>query len=78
MALFKPGPWVSMSMQLCGMRPQSPSAATLLPEEAAFVSTLNQDLERFNRFFMDREEHAIIRLQVPSHILRTLLQSKGG
>lgn len=42
---------------------QQPGDA-LSAEEAAFVATLNEDLARFNQFFIDKEEDSVIRLQV--------------
>lgn len=35
----------------------------LSPEETAFVNMLNEDLLRFNRFFIDKEEDSVIKLQ---------------
>ncbi|KAG2425900.1 hypothetical protein HYH02_014901 [Chlamydomonas schloesseri] len=39
------------------------TATVLSPEEQAFINTLNEDLARFNRFFIEKEEEAVIRLQ---------------
>ncbi|GFR41498.1 hypothetical protein Agub_g2192 [Astrephomene gubernaculifera] len=39
------------------------SMAVLSPEEQAFITTLNEDLARFNRYFIEKEEEAVIRLQ---------------
>ncbi|KAG2440853.1 hypothetical protein HXX76_003707 [Chlamydomonas incerta] len=39
------------------------TATVLSLEEQAFISTLNEDLARFNRFFIEKEEEAVIRLQ---------------
>jgi hypothetical protein len=36
----------------------------LCAEELAFVATLNEDLHRFNAYYIDKEEDAVIRLQV--------------
>ena len=36
----------------------------LSPEEQQFFSALNEDLNRFNSFFIDKEEDAVIKLQV--------------
>lgn len=33
------------------------------PEEKEFLTALNEDLERFNSFFIDKEEEAVIKLQ---------------
>eukprot|EP00775_Hariotina_reticulata_P002343 gene2343-2650_t len=38
----------------------------LSAEETAFVNTLNEDLLRFNQFFIDREEDSVIKLQALS------------
>eukprot|EP00879_Flechtneria_rotunda_P017224 GHRR01018045.1.p2 GENE.GHRR01018045.1~~GHRR01018045.1.p2 ORF type:complete len:148 (+),score=77.92 GHRR01018045.1:395-838(+) len=38
----------------------------LSAEEMAFVNTLNEDLLRFNRFFIDKEEDSVIKLQALS------------
>lgn len=44
---------------------ESPSKpSNLSPEEAHFIKTLNEDLARFNSFFIDREEESVIKLQV--------------
>jgi len=43
--------------------PQEASAPDLSDEEQAFISTLNEDLQRFNEFFMEKEEDSVIRLQ---------------
>ncbi|KXZ56210.1 hypothetical protein GPECTOR_1g182 [Gonium pectorale] len=39
------------------------TATVLSPEEQAFINTLNEDLARFNRYFIEKEEEAVIRLQ---------------
>lgn len=36
---------------------------TSTAEEAGFVDILNEDMKKFNQFFMDKEEDAIIKLQ---------------
>uniref|UniRef100_A0A7S0V5U9 SPX domain-containing protein n=1 Tax=Polytomella parva TaxID=51329 RepID=A0A7S0V5U9_9CHLO len=38
----------------------------LSPEEQLFINTLNEDLQRFNSFFIEKEEDAVIRLQTLS------------
>ncbi|GIL61156.1 hypothetical protein Vafri_15487 [Volvox africanus] len=39
------------------------TATVLSPEEQAFITTLNEDLARFNRYFIEKEEEAVIRIQ---------------
>ncbi|GLC36000.1 hypothetical protein PLESTB_000528000 [Pleodorina starrii] len=41
----------------------SVTATVLSPEELAFITTLNEDLARFNRYFIEKEEEAVIRIQ---------------
>lgn len=44
------------------------SSGRLSPEEQHFIQTLNEDLARFNDFFMEREEEAVIKLQARSFL----------
>lgn len=46
-------------------------ATALSVEEQQFISTLNEDLARFNRYFIEKEEDAVIRLQALSDELET-------
>ena len=39
-------------------------SGNLSPEEKEFLTALNDDLKRFNSFFIDKEEDAVIKLQV--------------
>ena len=39
------------------------TAATFSPEEQQFLNALNEDLQRFNSYFIDKEEEAVIKLQ---------------
>jgi hypothetical protein len=43
-------------------------------EEMAFVNTLNEDLQRFNRFFIDKEEDSVIKLQALSDRIKAATQ----
>jgi len=42
---------------------EEPASGQLSPEEQEFVAALNEDLNRFNNFFIDKEENAVIKLQ---------------
>ena len=48
----------------------------LSPEELEFLSALNEDLRRINSFFIDKEEDAVIKLQV-KNINGTIWYYKG-
>jgi len=43
--------------------PSSVASSGLSTEETEFVATLNEDLERFNSFFMEKEEEEVIKIQ---------------
>ena len=47
-------------MHVCA---QGKQGGQLSSEELRFISTLNEDLGKFNRFFMEQEEAAVIQLQ---------------
>ena len=36
---------------------------TVCPEEMVFIRTLNEDLRKFNEFFMENEEDCVIKLK---------------
>ncbi|KAL6760322.1 hypothetical protein V8C86DRAFT_2557043 [Haematococcus lacustris] len=42
---------------------QSAASGVLSSDEAKFIATLNEDLTRFNQFFIDREEESVIQMQ---------------
>jgi SPX domain protein involved in polyphosphate accumulation len=42
-----------------------PDAASITPEEAEFVQLLEVELDKFNTFFVEKEEEYIIRQKVP-------------
>jgi hypothetical protein len=40
------------------------TASELSADEVAFINLLNQEISKFNTFFMDQEENCVIQLQV--------------
>lgn len=44
-------------------------------EEAEFISLLEEEMEKFNAFFMEKEEEYIIRLKVPGFLVRIVSHS---
>ncbi|KAF5841857.1 hypothetical protein DUNSADRAFT_10563 [Dunaliella salina] len=51
------------------------STSKLSSEELKFIGTLNEDLGKFNRFFMEQEEEAVIQLQA---LTDELASQQGG
>eukprot|EP00898_Chlorokybus_atmophyticus_P002577 jgi/Chlat1/331/Chrsp1S03193 len=51
--------------------PRSIGASSLTEDEKAFVRMLNDELEKFNQFFMDKEEEFVIHLkQLDDHLAK--------
>jgi hypothetical protein len=44
-----------------------PDASAMTPEEAEFMQLLEAELDKFNSFFVEKEEEYIIRQKVPAH-----------
>jgi SPX domain protein involved in polyphosphate accumulation len=46
------------------------AAAAMTPEEAEFMQLLEAELDKFNSFFVEKEEEYIIRQKVPARPIR--------
>eukprot|EP00232_Nephroselmis_pyriformis_P016917 CAMPEP_0182882336 /NCGR_PEP_ID=MMETSP0034_2-20130328/17721_1 /TAXON_ID=156128 /ORGANISM="Nephroselmis pyriformis, Strain CCMP717" /LENGTH=212 /DNA_ID=CAMNT_0025015427 /DNA_START=367 /DNA_END=1001 /DNA_ORIENTATION=- len=61
-----------------GGLPASQDVGKLSDEEKAFVKALNEELTKFNNFFMENEEDNVIQTKTLSDSIKRVMEDEGG